>query len=70
MGIEKYFEREYNFLQTAGEDFAKKHPTLGSRLRMSERERKDPNRGSMAHRSPEFDKNKPTACWSVGSENS
>jgi type VI secretion system protein ImpG len=42
MGIEKYFEREYNFLQTAGEDFAKKHPTLGSRLRMSERERKDP----------------------------
>ena len=42
MGIEKYFEREYNFLQRAGEDFAKKHPTLGSRLRMSERERKDP----------------------------
>ena len=42
MGIEKYFEREYNFLQAAGEDFAKKHPTLGSRLRMSERERKDP----------------------------
>jgi type VI secretion system protein ImpG len=42
MGIEKYFEREYNFLQSAGEDFAKKHPTLGSRLRMSERERKDP----------------------------
>ncbi len=29
MGMEKYFEREYNFLQTAGEDFAKKHPTLG-----------------------------------------
>jgi type VI secretion system protein ImpG len=42
MGIEKYFEREYNFLQVMGEDFAKKHPTLGSRLRMSERERKDP----------------------------
>lgn len=42
MGIEKYFEREYNYLQTAGEDFAKKHPTLGSRLRMSEHERKDP----------------------------
>ena len=42
MGMEKYFEREYNFLQTAGEDFAKKHPTLGSRLRLSERERKDP----------------------------
>ena len=42
MGMEKYFEREYNFLQAAGEDFAKKHPTLGSKLRMSERERKDP----------------------------
>jgi len=42
MSIEKYFEREYNFLQTSGEEFAKKHPTLGSRLRLSERERKDP----------------------------
>ena len=42
MSIEKYFEREYNFLQVAGEEFAKKHPTLGSRLHMSERERKDP----------------------------
>ncbi len=42
MSIEKYFEREYNFLQTAGEEFSKKHPTLGSRLHMSERERKDP----------------------------
>ena len=42
MGIEKHFEREYNYLQTAGEDFAKKHPTLGSRLRISEHERKDP----------------------------
>ncbi len=42
MIIEKYFEREYNFLQTAGEEFSKKHPTLGSRLHMSERERKDP----------------------------
>ncbi|MDY0083611.1 MAG: type VI secretion system baseplate subunit TssF, partial [Ignavibacteriaceae bacterium] len=30
------------FLHTAGEEFAKNHPTLGSRLRMSERERKDP----------------------------
>jgi type VI secretion system protein ImpG len=42
MSIEKYFEREYNFLQVAGEEFAKKHPTLGSRLHLSERERKDP----------------------------
>ena len=42
MSIEKYFEREYNFLQSAGEEFAKKHPTLGSRLHLSERERKDP----------------------------
>ncbi len=42
MSSDKYFEREYNFLQTAGEEFSKKHPTLGSQLRMSERERKDP----------------------------
>ncbi len=42
MNSDKYFEREYNFLQTAGEEFSKKHPTLGSHLRMSERERKDP----------------------------
>jgi type VI secretion system protein ImpG len=42
LSIEKYFEREYNFLQAAGEEFAKKHPTLGSRLHLSERERKDP----------------------------
>jgi len=42
MSIEKYFEREYNFLQISGEEFAKKHPTLGSRLHLSERERKDP----------------------------
>ena len=42
MSIQKYFEREYNFLQVAGEEFAKKHPSLGSRLHMSERERKDP----------------------------
>jgi type VI secretion system protein ImpG len=42
MSTDKYFEREYNFLQTAGEEFSKKHPTLGSRLHMSERERKDP----------------------------
>jgi len=42
MNIDKYFEREYNFLQVAGEEFSKKHPTLGSRLHLSERERKDP----------------------------
>ena len=42
MSIEKYFEREYNFLQMSGEEFAEKHPTLGSRLHLSERERKDP----------------------------
>jgi type VI secretion system protein ImpG len=42
MSLDKYFEREYNFLQTSGEEFSKKHPTLGSRLHLSERERKDP----------------------------
>jgi len=42
VSIDKYFEREYNFLQISGEEFAKKHPTLGSRLHLSERERKDP----------------------------
>jgi type VI secretion system protein ImpG len=42
MSSDKYFEREYNFLQIAGEEFSKKHPTLGSKLRFSERERKDP----------------------------
>lgn len=42
MSSDKYFEREYNFLQVAGEEFSKKHPTLGSKLRFSERERKDP----------------------------
>lgn len=42
MSTDKYFEREYNFLQTSGEEFSKNHPTLGSRLHLSERERKDP----------------------------
>lgn len=42
MTIENYFEREYNYLQIAGEEFAEKHPRLGARLRLSERERKDP----------------------------
>lgn len=42
MSSDKYFEREYNFLQNSGEEFSKKHPTLGSKLHMSERERKDP----------------------------
>ena len=42
MSSEKYFEREYNFLQVAGEEFSKKHSTLGSMLHLSERQRKDP----------------------------
>ena len=42
MSSEKYFEREYNFLQTAGEEFSKKHSTLGSMLHLNERQRKDP----------------------------
>jgi len=42
MSIDKYFEREYNFLQVAGEEFGKKHSTLGSMLHLSERQRKDP----------------------------
>jgi type VI secretion system protein ImpG len=42
MTSDLYFEREYNFLQLSGEEFSKKHPTLGSRLHLSERERKDP----------------------------
>lgn len=42
MSTDLYFEREYNFLQSAGEEFSKKHPTLASRLHFSERERKDP----------------------------
>ena len=42
MSSEKYFEREYDFLQTAGEEFSKKHTTLGSMLHLNERQRKDP----------------------------
>jgi len=42
MSIEKYFEREYNYLQVAGEEFAEKHQTIAGRLRLSERQRKDP----------------------------
>jgi type VI secretion system protein ImpG len=42
MSTDKYFEREYNFLQVAGEEFGKKHATLGSMLHLSERQRKDP----------------------------
>ncbi len=42
MSTDKYFEREYNFLQVSGEEFSKKHPTLGSHLHLTERERKDP----------------------------
>lgn len=42
MNIETYFEREYNYLQIAGQEFAEKHPALGGKLRLSERQRKDP----------------------------
>jgi type VI secretion system protein ImpG len=42
MSEKKYFEREYNFLQIAGEEFAKKHQAIGGLLRLSERQRKDP----------------------------
>ncbi len=42
MSIEKYFEREYNYLQIAGEEFAEKHQTIAGMLRLSERQRKDP----------------------------
>ena len=38
----KYFEREYNYLQEAGEKFAEKHSAIGGYLRLSDRERKDP----------------------------
>ncbi len=42
MNIEQYFQREYNFLQTAGEEFAEKHQAIAGKLRLSERQRKDP----------------------------
>ncbi len=42
MDEKKYFEREYNYLQVAGESFARKHQELGSMLRLSEKQRKDP----------------------------
>jgi type VI secretion system protein ImpG len=42
MSIEKYFEREYNYLQIAGEEFAEKHQAIAGKLRLSERQRKDP----------------------------
>jgi len=42
MDEKKYFEREYNYLQVAGENFAQKHQELGSMLRFSEKQRKDP----------------------------
>ncbi|RMH96335.1 MAG: type VI secretion system baseplate subunit TssF [Calditrichaeota bacterium] len=42
MSEEKYFQREYNYLQIAGEEFARKHRTLGAQLRLTERQRKDP----------------------------
>jgi type VI secretion system protein ImpG len=42
MDEKKYFEREYNYLQIAGENFARKHQEIGSMLRLSEKQRKDP----------------------------
>ena len=42
MDEKKYFEREYNYLQISGESFARKHQELGSMLRLSEKQRKDP----------------------------
>lgn len=42
MNIEQYFEREYNFLQIAGEEFAEKHQAIAGKLRLTERQRKDP----------------------------
>jgi len=42
MNIEQYFQREYNFLQVAGEKFAEKHQDIAGRLRLTERQRKDP----------------------------
>lgn len=42
MSIQKYFEREYNYLHNAGREFAEKHPTLGDKLRLSEKQLKDP----------------------------
>ncbi len=42
MSIEDYFEREYNYLQYAGEEFAEKHQSIAGRLRLTERQRKDP----------------------------
>ena len=37
-----YYEKEYNYLQAEGLEFAAKYPSLGNKLRLSERERKDP----------------------------
>jgi len=42
VSIEKYFEREYNYLQIAGEEFGEKHQAIAGKLRLSQRQRKDP----------------------------
>ncbi len=42
MKISEYFDSEYNFLQTAGEEFAERFPERGKFLRLSDRDRKDP----------------------------
>ena len=39
---EKYFRREYDNLQIAGEEFAEKHQDIAGKLRLPERQRKDP----------------------------
>ncbi|RPH97166.1 MAG: type VI secretion system baseplate subunit TssF, partial [Calditrichaeota bacterium] len=38
----KYFEREYNFLHSAGEEFGRKHADIGRMLNLDDRQRKDP----------------------------
>jgi len=42
VSIERYFESEYNHLHKAGEEFRDKHPTLGDKLKITDRQRKDP----------------------------
>lgn len=38
----KYFQREYNYLEAAGAEFAEKHSTIGGLLNLKDRDRKDP----------------------------
>jgi len=39
---QRYFEREYNYLQSAGREFAQRHKDLAGLLDLDERQRKDP----------------------------